>query len=380
MERSLNKKIYRQLQRHLDRQPVGFPAVRSGADLRVLERLFTEDEARLALHLTYRPVSTLNVVKKVQSHFPGVDLGCMLEEMFMKGSIARKERDNEVFWSLMPLVVGMYESQDGRPSIKFLKDAGAYMNTLAYGKSLLSAKPSQMRTIPINKSIPAGHYVAPYDEVRSIIGSAAGPFVVLPCICRKGAKLRRKPCVKTSREETCMAFGSMADMVLRRKHGREISREEAVAIAARNEEDGLVFQPSGVKSPEFVCSCCGCCCGMLGMQKKLPHPVDFWTSSFYVQVSGEKCAGCGKCVERCQVDAISIPGRKQSAVVNLSRCIGCGLCVSTCSPGALRLVEKREKSPLPEDEEGLFEEIMKNKKNILSEWLMMLKVMLGMRQ
>ena len=33
--------IYRKLQQHLDKMPVGFPSVKSGADIRVLKHLFT---------------------------------------------------------------------------------------------------------------------------------------------------------------------------------------------------------------------------------------------------------------------------------------------------------------------------------------------------
>ena len=34
-------KIYRELQKHLDRQPIGFPATKSGVELKILTRLFT---------------------------------------------------------------------------------------------------------------------------------------------------------------------------------------------------------------------------------------------------------------------------------------------------------------------------------------------------
>ena len=47
--------VYRELQQHLDRQPVPFPATRSGVDQRLLERLFTPEEATVALRLTSRP-------------------------------------------------------------------------------------------------------------------------------------------------------------------------------------------------------------------------------------------------------------------------------------------------------------------------------------
>ncbi|WP_245570753.1 4Fe-4S binding protein [Carboxydothermus ferrireducens] len=45
----------------------------------------------------------------------------------------------------------------------------------------------------------------------------------------------------------------------------------------------------------------------------------------------EKCSGCGNCVKKCQINALSLietePGNPKSkkAHVNKNRCIGCGL-------------------------------------------------------
>ena len=54
--------IYRSLQKHLDKQAVGFPAAWSGAEIRLLKRLFAPDEAKLALHLTYKYEPTGTIV------------------------------------------------------------------------------------------------------------------------------------------------------------------------------------------------------------------------------------------------------------------------------------------------------------------------------
>jgi len=40
--------LYRALQRHLDRMPVGYPLSESGVELRILRQLLTPDEARVA--------------------------------------------------------------------------------------------------------------------------------------------------------------------------------------------------------------------------------------------------------------------------------------------------------------------------------------------
>jgi len=52
----------------------------------------------------------------------------------------------------------------------------------------------------------------------------------------------------------------------------------------------------------------------------------------------DACKGCGVCVKRCQMEALSVADKK--AVLDLDRCIGCGLCVSTCPTGSLSLLRK----------------------------------------
>ena len=359
---STDTDIYRALQQHLDAQAIGFPPVKSGADIRLLKRLFAPDEAKLALHLSYRTASTHDVVKLAEAEFPAEQAERLLESMFKKGSIGWKKKDGLDRWYLMPMVVGMYEQQDGNPSKEFLVDADAYMKTLAFGRSFLNVKPSQMRTIPIGKSIPVEHHVASYDQVRDLVGGSTGPFVVLPCICRKSKEMKGKPCAKTHREDTCLAFGDMAASVLRRGHGREIGREEVLAVLQKNEEDGLVLQPSNTRQAEFVCSCCGCCCGMLSFQKFMPRPLDFWSSNFHAEVASEACSQCGTCVDRCQVNAIALDGPSGEARVNSERCIGCGLCVTTCPSDAIRLQQRVKAAVPPLNEEELLDEIKANKK------------------
>ena len=372
--------VYRRLQRHLDAQAVGFPAAWSGADIRLLRWLFDLDEARVALNLSCEPKPTGEIVERAAAAFPAEHAERLLESMFAKGAIGWKEKAGVGHWYLMPLVVGMYEGQDGDPSPEFLKDAHAYFRTLGFSASFVAVKPSQMRTIPINQSIPVEHHVATYDHIRGIVDASPGPFVVLPCICRRGKALRGKPCAKTSREETCLAFGDMASMVLRRKHCREVTRDEVLEILRRNEDDGLVLQPANTRQPEFVCSCCGCCCGMLSYQKLLPHPSDFWASAFCAEVSSAACSQCGACVSRCQVGAVTLAGPSGAAKIDPDRCIGCGLCVTTCPSEAVRLRKKESQPPPPVDEEDLYAQVMSNKKGVAGRLKILVKVALKMRQ
>ena len=372
-------KTYRRLQHHLDTQAVGFPAAWSGADIRLLKRLFSPAEAKLALYLSYKPTPGGRLIERAAAEFSAEQTTRLFDSMFAKGAIGWKEKGGIGHWYLVPLVVGMYENQDGDPSPEFLLDANAYFGTLRYAAAFLAVRPSQMRTIPVNRSVPVEHAVATYDQIRSVVDASPGPFVVLPCICRRSTAMRNKPCAKTARDETCLAFGDMARMVLRRRHCREVTRDEVLAILRQNEDDGLVLQPANARQPEFVCSCCGCCCGMLSYQKALPNPVDFWASAYHAEVSAAACSQCGTCLSRCQVGAVTLTGRSGEAKINPGRCIGCGLCVTTCPSEAVRLMRKEAAPVPPVNEEDLYDQVMANKKGTLAQLTTLLRVALRLR-
>jgi Na+-translocating ferredoxin:NAD+ oxidoreductase subunit B len=100
---------------------------------------------------------------------------------------------------------------------------------------------------------------------------------------------------------------------------------------------------------------------MLGMQKSLPKPVDFWATNYHAQVDPSVCTGCGTCVERCQVNATAVDKKKGISVVNLDRCIGCGNCVVTCAAKAITLVKNKKQIVPPADAESLYQVIADNK-------------------
>jgi ferredoxin len=357
---------YRLLQQHLDRQAVGFPATKSGADIRLLRTLFTPDEARVALNLSYRPTPQGRVVEAAAKEFTAEKTGALLESAFLKGAIGWRLRDGVSHWNVMPVVIGMFEMQDGDPSPEFLTAVGRYFRTMDYGRAFISVKPSQMRTIPIRKSVTVEHHIATYDEIRSLVRDSGGPFVILKCICRESERIQGHTCKQTARLETCLGMGDMASMTLRRGHGREIGAEEALSILQLNEDEGLVLQPANAQRAEFVCSCCGCCCGMLNFQKRLPNPVEFWTSNYSAHIDADSCAGCGICVKRCLVGALDLK-RPGGARVNMNRCIGCGLCVPACPKKAISLIKKTEPTVPPKDEEELLDTIKSNRKHGLAQ-------------
>jgi ferredoxin len=357
------EQAYIQLRRHLDRQPVGFPATRSGSELRILKHIFTPEEAEIATCLTYKP-EPIEVVFARAAHLAASPdaLAEKLGAMDKKGGVGVVIKADRKHYCNLPLVVGMFEFQLDRLTPEFIKDFDAYTSDKRFGIDFISAKLPQMRTIPIAKSIRPQHRVSSFDEVAALVRQAQAPFVILECICRKKKGMEGKPCGVTDRKETCMAVGRVAEGAVRNRIGREIARDEAMAILEQNQKQGLVLQPSNTEQAEFICSCCGCCCGMLRMHRQLPRPLDYWVSNYHAVVDMAACNGCGTCEKRCQAGAIAVSAERQKAMLDLNRCIGCGACVPTCPQEAICLTKKSVEARPPQTWEELYDIIGSHKK------------------
>jgi Pyruvate/2-oxoacid:ferredoxin oxidoreductase delta subunit len=358
-----NENVYVDLQRHIDSQAIGFPATKSGSELRILKHIFSAKEAQIATCLTYK-LEPLETVFERACHL--VESPEMLTEILdgivKKGGIELEIKNGIKFYRNVPLVVGMYEFQLEQLNREFIKDFDDYTSDKRFGIEFLSTKIPQMRTIPISKSIQPQHHISTFDEVTMLLQQAEAPFSIFECICRKKKTLGGEPCKVTKRKETCFATGGMAQAVLRNGIGREITLTESISILDENQKQGLVLQPSNTEKAEFICSCCGCCCGMLTMHKSLPKPVDFWAFNYYAVADTDLCNGCGNCEKRCQVGAARVSERKQKTSVDLNRCIGCGLCVPTCPQKAMALKRRHSEARPPQTRDDLYDMIMSHKK------------------
>ncbi len=79
------------------------------------------------------------------------------------------------------------------------------------------------------------------------------------------------------------------------------------------------------------------------------------TTNFLPEIEADNCTGCGKCVDVCPVEAMTLISandphkpKKKFAALNEDICLGCGLCVKVCNFDALTLRsrEKRVITPL----------------------------------
>ena len=353
---NVNDQIYNRLQRHLDRQAVGFPATRSGAELNILRHIFTPREAEIAAFLSYQHAPLEVIYDKVRHLVASpAELARELSKLLKKGGIEAKKENGRMLYANAPLVVGMYELQVDRLTPEFVRDFKQYTADRKFGIEFLGTALPQMRTIPVAKSIRPQHRASTFDEVTALLRDSDGPFVILDCICRKKKRMAGNDCQMTDRRETCLGMGKMAETVLLSDIGREIERAEAMAIIEANQNDGLILQPSNTAQADFICSCCGCCCGILHMHHSLPKPVDFWATNYFARVDHTACNGCGICPRRCQARAMAVPHNKKPARVDLNRCLGCGHCIAACPQEAITLAKKPSEVKPPETREALYD-------------------------
>jgi electron transport complex protein RnfB len=327
----MKKDTYEKLAEALDRLPNGFPRTKSGVEIAILKRIFSLEEAALAGQLSGKYESVDEIAMHIGT--TSKKLKPMLIEMAKHGLVWYDEIEGVSGFRLAPFVVGIFESQLSSMNHELAHLVEEYM---AEGGAAGIMKPQSAlhRVIPSQSAVKT-EWILPYDDVKAVL-QAQKTFSLRDCICRvQQDLLGSRRCNFPVR--TCLSFSTYE----RPPRPDDISKEEALALLDKFEKIGLVHTVSNVMEGfSYVCNCCGCCCGILrgindwGIENSVAY------ANYYSEIDPEKCKGCGTCIKRCQVKAIS----KQNgiSVVDRKRCIGCGLCVTGCPNGAAKLYRKPE--------------------------------------
>ena len=355
--------VYRKLQQHIDEQmPIGYPSTESGAEIRILKHLFTPEEAKLALNLRGSLEPLKEICERVKESGISIrELEEKLDVLDEKGAISRRiSRNGEKKYCNEQFAIGFYENQVNKLTKELVEDSFQFMHEAFYKEFHRTDTPPQVRPIPVEQSITPEHHISNYDSIRQIIENNPGPFSVINCICKQAMDLLDQPCNLTDNYEVCMQLGRSAEGVIKSGLGRELKREEMFELLQKIQDMGLILQPQNTQNPDYICACCGDCCGVLIMLKKFPRPAELCSSNYHAVINSDECAGCETCIDRCQMQALSIVDNVST--VNLDRCIGCGNCVPTCPSEAIRLQKKEKETEPPKDRRVLYQEIMVKKK------------------
>jgi len=306
----------------LDRLPGRFPRTPSGAEIPLLRRLFTDEQARLGAVMGRDHEAAAAIAAR--AGLPASSVAAALDEMAGLGLVLARDTPDGRRYRLLQFVDGVFELNRDRFDAELAGLFEAYLHD--GGARLLMGHPAYARVLP-GAAVTSAEWILPFDDVRAILEQA--PHIVLvDCTCRFERELAGEPCDYP--RHVCL------DLLPEPAPGGEvISVERALRILEECEAAGLVHTVSNVQGGwSWLCNCCSCCCEWLRAytEFRLESAV---VRNYRAVLDAGLCSGCGDCVGRCQVGAIA----SADPVVELSRetCIGCGLCVSTCPTGALRL-------------------------------------------
>lgn len=299
----MNDEIYRELQQHLDKVTIGFPSTESGVEIRLLKHLFTPEEAKIACYLKFswkdlEPLEDIYNRIKLEGYSIH-ELENHLDTMAKKGAIMALKIGDIKTYGNANFIVGMSDYQVNKLTRKFFKDSLNYLYE-AYLRELGKIPLPQTRLLPVEQSLEVAKGLATYDDIKKILDKAEEPYMIANCVCRQGRDLLKMPCKMTKRRETCLSFGYAAQRYIEQGWGRQITKDEAFRIIKKNEEEGLIHQINNAQRPDFICSCCTCCCEGLKILKTLPNPGQLILSNYFSKIDSELCNGCGVCVERCK--------------------------------------------------------------------------------
>lgn len=334
----MNENPYKLLAERLDALPNGFPPTDDGAELRLLAKLFSEEEASLAAQLRLTLETPAQIAARIGGD--GKALRKQLKNMARRGLIAAGRAEGGLGYGLLPFAIGIYEMQFHTIDAELAQLFEDYYQK-AFGQAL-TMQPPLNRVIPVGESVRVDMEVRPFESVTDIVNNAQA-WGVVDCICRTQQALIGDPCEHPL--DVCMLLSETPGVFDHSPAVRSLTREEAMATLQRAADAGLVHSVSNNQQGMwYICNCCTCSCAVLRGMADLGIANIIARSAFVNQVDETLCTGCGLCVEHCQFEALSL---EDIVSVDGIRCVGCGLCVSACPDEALSLVRRPDEEILP---------------------------------
>lgn len=328
------------------------PIAVSDTVIEILKTILTEKQVKFIL-LLKKPSYNIEQLKN-QIDLDDNSLNKMLNDLMHIGVISGipSRSTGIMVYRLMPFLPGLVETtfMRGETGDKEKKLAVLYedfFNELVQGTqnnydqmiSEYKKGPSITRIIPVEEEVEVGEEVVlPFEKISKII-EKYDTIGLAMCYCRHRKDLLDKPCKVSNERQNCFSFGRTAEFFISQGFANQISKEDAISILKKAEDEGLVHKAfhSNLdleKEIDGLCNCCKCCCGTFDTHYAGAWPImDF--SSYLVKVNEDQCIGCGTCTEVCNAEAVEL--KDTVAHINENRCIGCGVCAHLCPENAIKL-------------------------------------------
>lgn len=190
-------------------------------------------------------------------------------------------------------------------------------------------------TISLNFTFEGKQKILALSQVERLLRKS-GRIAITGCECRTAVKGCDAPI------DVCLYLGKGASDQIARGLGKEVSLYVALAALRRASEAGLVhvaYIETGEKDPQYICSCCACCCHSFVAMQEFGYNDAIISSEMIAEQNGDLCDDCGLCVERCHFKARRMADGR--LVYDREKCFGCGLCVAECPSDAISLENRQ---------------------------------------
>ena len=165
-----------------------------------------------------------------------------------------------------------------------------------------------MHVIPVEKAISMENQSISIEHISHWLDKYEGKYAASPCSCRRSRQTYGEGCADDP-ESWCIAVGDMADYVVEtNKGGRYITREEALEIFEKAEENGFVHQITNIDGEDKIFAVCNCnvnVCYALRTSQLFNTP-NMSRSAYVAKVETKDCVACGRCVEYCPAGAVKL--------------------------------------------------------------------------
>lgn len=348
---------YRRLVDRLNRFPQGAPP--SDALYEILKMLFSEREAELVAQLPIQPFTAQDAAR-----LWGMDLAAartLLDGLADRAILVDVEHDDgRLMYTLPPPMAGFFEfsMMRVREDLDQKRLAELYYQYCTveedFMRHLLGDGETKPGRIFVNEQVLLpGVVVLDYERATEVIKTAASIGISM-CYCRHKAQHMDHAC--DAPMDICMTFNDTAQGLIRHGHARSVDPVEGLDLLQVAYEHNLVqFGDNARQQVNFICNCCGCCCEALIAARRFALSNPLHTSNFLPDIDSNLCTGCGKCVNSCPVDAMTLVSahdpahpNKKKARLNEDICLGCGVCARGCASHGitLRPREQRVLTPL----------------------------------
>ena len=343
----------------INRFPQGAPA--SELLYKILGLLFSEKEADLVSLLPIKPFSASKAAKiwKMKES----EARKILDQLSSRAILLDIQINGKSIYTLPPPMAGFFEFslmriRDDIDQTLLSELFHQYLNVEDdFVRELFTVGETQLgRTFVHEPVLNNGNslYVLDYEKASFIIKSAKDIGVGL-CYCRHKKMHLGTAC--DAPMEICMTFNSVASSLTRHGYSKTISADECLDLLDVAYENNLVqFGENVQNNVSFICNCCGCCCEALTAARKFAHLNPVNTTNYLPEIDLQNCNGCGKCVNVCPVEAMTLVSandpnypKKKIAKLQEEICLGCGVCVRNCSHDGLQLKQRSERVITPVD-------------------------------